>query len=152
MFDPKLIKDIIQTRSVNKHKRKTSQSKRDYEKIKNRISQAGIQMDYVAAYLEKLYGDHMTVTNLLSLATKIAQKLDLNIDRLAKRNRSALICWFAENWKIVYPYLPIFAASELVKISTLNINTLSSIKPMSIAPSSSFHIDITDVSQLLNNH
>ncbi|EAX96331.1 hypothetical protein TVAG_148330 [Trichomonas vaginalis G3] len=96
---------ILATRKLNKHKRSSSQSLRDHDRILKRLQSNSIMPDYVCAYLEKTLKKHVTLASLLSIARPIVNDLNLKMDRLAKRNRDALLCWFAENWDYIYPYI-----------------------------------------------
>ena len=133
----KLRKDILNARYVNKHFRTTANSIRDYERLKVRITKIGIKMDIVTAYLENMFGQHATSIILLSQAAIIEENLSIEVDRLAKRNRQALLCWFAENWEIILPFLNQTKEKKKLKLSQVR---------------SSPEIDISDLSQLLNMH
>lgn len=146
------VKLIVSTRPLNKHKRKTAQSVRDHEKIKKRLEYNGIMPDYISAYLEKSIGRHISSTSLLSLASDIEYEFNLKIDRLARRNRQALLCWFAENWNIILP-----AINKKINLSILSDKDQYSDSPKESDCASdpgTFNIkfDPSDLNQLLNFH
>ena len=85
--------------------KQSTQSSRDYERIQTRIQQNGSKIEYVSNFLDRYFRTHVTSVILLSLARIFIRKLDLTLDRLAKRNRTALLCWFAENWDPIYAQL-----------------------------------------------
>lgn len=145
LLDSKLEREILTTRAVNKHKRKTPQSIRDYEKIKQRITDVGIKMDIVSAYLDHLFGSHVTALSLLKNANHYAKKIGIQVDRLAKRNRSAMLCWYAENWDKIKPYLPYKQDVQLISIEP-------SIYSQTYPQQTIIEYDVSDIRQLLNYH
>ncbi|EAX73712.1 hypothetical protein TVAG_332230 [Trichomonas vaginalis G3] len=80
-----------------KCKRLTAQSQRDYEKIQKRIVNMGSKVDFVNSYVDKFFGTHVNIEILTSIAKIVEQKYHVPLDRLAKRNRKAMLCWYAEN-------------------------------------------------------
>ena len=63
------------------------------------------KIDYVSSFIDKFFGTHVTITILLSLANIVVSQNHIKLDRLARRNRSALLCWYAENWNVIDPIL-----------------------------------------------
>ncbi|KAI5513637.1 hypothetical protein TVAGG3_0768050 [Trichomonas vaginalis G3] len=122
-------------------KRTTSQANRDYERVKVRVQNAGSKLERVTSYLETLFGPHLTAYSLLKHANVLSEKLSINLDRLATRNRQALFCWFAENWEIIRHYLP-------------NVNDVHIVshKQTNFEKRQPEQIDVTDLSNLLNYH
>lgn len=141
----KLEHDIIRSRTTNKHKRKTAQSIRDYEEVKKRVFETGIKMDLISEYLDKVFGVHVTALSLVDNACKLSQQLGLRVDRLAKRNRSAMLCWYAEHWDLIRPLLPQRSDSQIVGLVKNELPTKHPIQTHN-------HIDISDINQLLNFH
>lgn len=115
----------------NPYKRTTSQSVRDYEQVIVRTNCLGRKVELVTDYLKGLYDHKVTAVSLLSYATSLEQQLGIQIDRLARRNRQALFCWFTENWDIIQPVL--------TRTSTKNTSKENG-------------INLLDISQLLNYH
>lgn len=126
-------------------KRTTSQSIRDHERVRIRVNNAGVQLGHVTEYLESLFGPHVTVYSLLKQANILSERLGLTIDRLATRNRSALFCWFTENWDQIYKYLP--TQSDSHKLQYIQPK-LQSMHPKIQCK----EIDLLDLSNLLNYH
>lgn len=90
---------------VYAQKVRTPQTIRDYQKVQNRIKSIGPKVNNVSIFIDKYFGTHVTIAILMSLAKIIMSRHQLSLDRLAKRNRSALLCWYAENWDVIYPLL-----------------------------------------------
>lgn len=84
-----------------KSKKRSSQSARDSMKINDRIKINGGKIEYVSDYINRLFDTHVTSSILISLANIFLDRLNLKLDRLAKRNRTALLCWYAENWNVI---------------------------------------------------
>lgn len=84
-----------------KYKRLTPQSQRDSEKIQKRVVDLGPKVEYVSSYVDKFFGTHVNIEILTSIARIVEQKYNIPLDRLAKRNRRAMLCWYAENWDVV---------------------------------------------------
>lgn len=145
MYSSKLERDIIETRTVNKHFRTTSKSIRDYERLKKRIKKIGIKMDLVSAYFENIFGGHVTTLFLLNLAADLEKKIHVEVDRLARRNRQALLCWFAENWDKVKPIILEEKVQKLLNQSNLITKDITK-------EAKDTEIDISDLKQLLNHH
>lgn len=90
----------------NKKRGGLPQSMRDYETVQRRIKMNGeTKIDYVSSFIDKFFGTHVTITILLSLANIVVSQNHIKLDRLARRNRSALLCWYAENWNVIDPIL-----------------------------------------------
>lgn len=148
MIDQSLIDEVIRTRKVSQHKRTTVQSIRDHEKISKRMNNLGVKYDYVSAYFEKMIGPHFTAFSLLEIATRVATKLKLKLDRLAKRNRSALLCWFGEHWSLIYPHLLTgFEEEEDYQYPT---GSCQQSIDENLGNSLTNQLDILDISRLLN--
>lgn len=145
MYSSKLERDIIETRTVNKHFRTTSKSIRDNERLKKRIKKIGIKMDLVSAYFENIFGGHVTTLFLLNLAADLEKKIHVEVDRLARRNRQALLCWFAENWDKVKPIILEEKVQKLLNQSNLITKDITK-------EAKDTEIDISDLKQLLNHH
>lgn len=136
-----------------KNKIHQSQSVRDFKKLQRRIKENGEKFNFVGEYLDRYFGTHVNALILNSLAKIIMEKHGLQLDRLAKRNRSALLCWFSENWDLVQPVLrQLNFAKDSVQRSSIqprkpeyeNIRTTPLATP---AFSDPFSLDI-----LLNRH
>ena len=51
-------------------------------------------------------------TELISIATLVAQVANIKLDRDAKRRKSVLLKWFEENWSAIYPNLGYIALED----------------------------------------
>ena len=144
MIKQQIISDIITTRKTRKIRLISEQSVKDHEELQTRMDMNGVKIDLVAAILEHMYGGRFTVEELLCLARKISKKINLKIDRLAHRNRSGLLCWFAENWNLIYP--------KLQTLSNFNTAIFSQVYQEEELKTNYNPIDPSDICQLLNNH
>ncbi|EAY01820.1 hypothetical protein TVAG_273310 [Trichomonas vaginalis G3] len=115
-------------------KRTTSQSNRDFELVKSRSLYLGEKLNIVSGYLKHLYGNNVTAVSLLSRADKLERIIGISVDRLARRNRQALFCWFTENWELIQPIL--------MQPGRIIVNSAPKIES----------IDVSDLSRLLNYH
>ncbi|EAY02055.1 hypothetical protein TVAG_383580 [Trichomonas vaginalis G3] len=154
-----IIEDIISTRKLRKYKFNSPKNIRDHLQIFERIRENGIKMDFVSAYIDREFGTKVKYLSLLSIAGNLSKELDLKLDRLAKRNRNALLCWYAENWDKIQPHIKeqktcldisseedISSPVEIQKeeCHTESVNTVVLRNCMLIDPS--------DLNQLLNFH
>ncbi|EAX95530.1 hypothetical protein TVAG_126600 [Trichomonas vaginalis G3] len=142
-------KDIIETRHVRKYKNRSEKCQRDHKMIFERVKLNGIKMDFVSAYIDRIIGTKVTYLNLLSFAIDISSVLEIKLDRLAKRNRNALLCWYAENWERIQPHIQ--------KLKTMKEYNLKTQIDLSISNSPQNHqidekVDPTNLWQLLNHH
>lgn len=143
---------ILPTSPYDQKKKSNKQSQRDYDDVQKRIVKAGVQMNHVSRYIEKIFGCYVTSSFLINIAGIVSSKNNIKIDRLARRNRSALLCWFAENWTHVYPVINelmqkfIYSGMELHKEKYPEeiINQEENTKVTICDPS--------DLSQLINHH
>jgi hypothetical protein len=56
--------------------------------------------------IAKHFGEHLTQTELLSVAQVIGNEVGIKIDREAKRRKEVLVKWFDENYEHVREVLP----------------------------------------------
>lgn len=96
---------IAGSKSFKRNRFHHSQTVRDYEKIQKRIQENEGKLQFISEFLDHFFGTHVNTLILNSLAKIIMDKHGLSLDRLAKRNRSALLCWYAENWDKIQPVL-----------------------------------------------
>lgn len=113
--------------------------------IENRVKKAGIHLSIIQYVLSKTLGPAFTNSELLSLASLISNGLGIYIDRMAKRNKNALMCWFSENWMMIYPYIR-KQMSKDYSINHKRINENNNTEHLFTT------FDPTDVLQLLNKH
>lgn len=91
--------------SVKSSKMPHSQTIRDYKKLQIRMKENDGKYQYISTFLDKYFGTHVNTMILNSLAKIITDVHGVPLDRLAKRNRSAMLCWYAENWDKICPVL-----------------------------------------------
>lgn len=136
-------------------KTKTPQSIRDNEKVKRRIRINGEKFDQVSNYIDKYFGIHVTIAILTSLAKIVTGKHKVKLDRLARRNRAALLCWYTENWDIIHPILKDAAFRTKIKKQFMANNEKDQekcIQQGTIGIKDDVCIDPSDISYLLNYH
>lgn len=125
--------------------RTTPQSIKDNEQLQIRIQKVGMDLEFVATYLKQIFGIDVTASTLLKLAEQLCYQYSLCLDRQAKRNRKALLCWYCENWKLIQHSLP-------------NINYNSRFNPVIQkfnqvdAKNQRVMVDVSDINMLLNYH
>ncbi|EAX99405.1 hypothetical protein TVAG_043130 [Trichomonas vaginalis G3] len=138
------IKDILSTRKLRKFNCETMNNLKDHNDIRSRIRTNGIKFDLVNEIIKSKLGGHATTTILMKLADKFSHELKIRVDRLAKRNKNALICWYAENWHLIAPF---FTKLELDYDEEKQI---AGQKKQEKGISN--FIDPSDIFQLLNDH
>ena len=89
---------------MGKRKTLTSQTQKDQEMTVIRLKQNEAKIGKVTEILESLLGQRVQKKVLLEVAKEVSKKTRITLDRLAKRSRDCLICWFCENFEQVLPY------------------------------------------------
>lgn len=138
------VNDIISTRKHRKFTYVSPQNLKDHDDTLNRIKLNGVKMDLVSAIIERQFGRHVTIETLLMIAQNLSKEQGIKIDRLAKRNRSALLCWYAENWTHIYPHL------NDLELTTKKKHDQSKDQQNPIPNDK--NVDPSDIFQLLNYH
>ncbi|EAY13254.1 hypothetical protein TVAG_463880 [Trichomonas vaginalis G3] len=135
-------------------KAKSAQSIRDNEKVQKRVKFNGEKLDYVSNYIDKYFGAHVTIAILTSLAKIVMGKHKVKLDRLARRNRAALLCWYAENWDIIHPILKENDFKKKIKIKMHSYPNHIDRSNNEIPKESCdyYYVDPTDLTVLLNYH
>jgi hypothetical protein len=87
---------------VGKRANLSKQTEKDQELTASRVRRNGAALNMVVARLEILYGPSLQKKDLLVVARRFTQ---VTLDRLAKRSRDCLLCWFCENWGVLEPLL-----------------------------------------------
>ena len=131
---------------VQHQKTRTPQSIRDYEKVQKRMKDNGSKVDQVSTFIDKYFGTHVTIAILTSLAKIVMGRYALKLDRLARRNRSALLCWYAENWDVIFPLLNDSAFEMKLKSIKRLQNMRPKIEPLAPKPANTEFIDPSAVS------
>lgn len=136
---------------------------RDQDKIMKRVQINGIKIDFVTTYINRYFKTRLAHTTLLALAKAISERIDIKLDRLAKRYKSALMCWYAENWDIIQTQLKNYNIDMLMSDGSSSYqsspspqySSADSIGSPCESPSSEcprMSIDPSDISTLLNYH
>lgn len=99
VVNPKQLELIIIKRK--KSKEFTQRTQRDHEETNSRRRRFGIFYDQIYQILNRVFLETPKQKELLNFAMILAKKHKLQIDRLAKRTYTCLICWFCEYWKII---------------------------------------------------
>lgn len=60
---------------------------------------------YIERLLNRLPKCKRRKTDALHIAESISKKINIKIDRNAKRNYDSLICWYCENWPLVSQHI-----------------------------------------------
>lgn len=145
MLAEEMVYDLLSTRKMRKFTVVSLQNMKDHDEILLRMQVCGVQIDLVTEILESKNGGRVTVEHLLSFARKLSKKLGIRLDRLANRNRNALLCWYCENWSVVFPHLDDFNS----KTGSKTMRRLPQIPKL---PRITNYIDPSDIHQLLNHH
>ncbi|EAX80190.1 hypothetical protein TVAG_285360 [Trichomonas vaginalis G3] len=138
------IYDVLSTRKLRKFTMVSQQNLKDHDEMLMRIQNNGVKMDLVQAILESQFNGKVTIDTLLIFANLMAKKHGLFLDRLARRNKTALICWYTENWNTIQPFIGEINPASKSKNSIKN----DKIESKDYNP----NIDPSDIFQLLNYH
>jgi hypothetical protein len=94
----------------------TKQAAKDQMLTDERVRRNHSQWAVVQQLLQQYFGPALRRNELLVVARQLKP---LTLDRLAKRSRNCLLCWFCENWPDIEPRLPSIcfgnASQELIK-------------------------------------
>ncbi|EAX95528.1 hypothetical protein TVAG_311000 [Trichomonas vaginalis G3] len=145
-MEPHYLKALYpEQKKIKHHRTFKCQTTRDNEKIKKRIKINKNRINFINEYLNKFFSTNVTTTILISFAKLLSSQLNLTLDRLAKRNRTSLLCWYSENWNSIYYILnTVDFPSFIRKIPKEEEIQVSNMQPSCIDPS--------DLSYLLNYH
>jgi hypothetical protein len=55
--------------------------------------------------LTSIYGMKLSQHELVSIGDLVAEKLEIKLDRDARRRKTVMIKWFEENWGLIQPLL-----------------------------------------------
>ena len=81
----------------------SDQAQKDQGLTANRVKQNESMMKTVVNRLEYLCGQSPQKKDLLDLARKLCPTCGIALDRLAKRSRDCLVCWYCEHWPVIEP-------------------------------------------------
>jgi hypothetical protein len=86
-------------------KRQTTLSE-ERERVQRRVEGFDWQKSHTWLQLSCFYGPKLKQDELVSIAGICAQKLDIRLDRDARRRKVVMIKWFEENWFRIRQILP----------------------------------------------
>lgn len=112
-----------------------------HEDIIERVRKNEGYFEMVKYFINDYLGNGYTNAQLVSLARYFSNECSIYLDRMAKRNRNALLCWFSENWLSILPHLTSSNVMFLKKENDEHYNM-----------NSSYPLVILDVHYLLNYH
>lgn len=72
--------------------------------IEERVAKNNKNFEKVVNFMAKNLRPGFTCIEMLQLAAHVSDSLGIYLDRMAKRNRKALICWFSEHWDKIQEY------------------------------------------------
>ena len=85
---------------------------KEKERISNRLNGFDPKNNFVWKEITQKFGSNIKQQELLSIATVIADKAKIKLDRDAKRRKTVLIKWFQENWDAIHPYFDYVVLEE----------------------------------------
>lgn len=130
---------------------KSAQAKRDLNRIKRRIEANSPMLKQITDQFVKYIGENITLESLMFLAKTLEEKANIEIDRLAKRRRAALICWYVENWDMIRPLLKSERFMEKFRRNFKLSKSEKQITEIKSEPINNY-IDPSDLSLLLNSN
>jgi hypothetical protein len=98
----------------------SKQAERDQELIVARVRENRAALHRVTKELEYLCGESPQKKDLLVIARRLGGKLGIVLDRLAKRSRDCLLCWFCENWTTVEADFRLLCAEQTGAFNSRN--------------------------------
>ena len=75
--------------------------KKEHDRQNKRRQKNAELFDKVKNTLDSYYNQPFKFKDAIKLANSIAEKIDVKIDRDARRSKDTLICWFCENWTLI---------------------------------------------------
>jgi hypothetical protein len=103
LFQSMLVVDptVIVIPRVGKRHTLSEQAQKDQVLITDRVRRNAPLIDAIRSTLEYACGPSPQKKDLLVVARQLTGPCKIALDRLAKRSRDCLICWFCENWKTI---------------------------------------------------
>ena len=93
------------------YQRRTS-SETERIRVLNRLNGFGFQNSPAWSIITSRWGDNLSQTELLGIATILSFKTGLKVDREAKRRKDVLVKWFDENLPILKHYLELVVLED----------------------------------------
>ena len=77
----------------------------EQEDLNRRIRRNQASIPQISYFMDRFFGGNLRLKEATALASNLAKHIGLKLDRVAKRHKPAMICWFCENWNCLFPYL-----------------------------------------------
>jgi hypothetical protein len=81
------------------------ESSREKQRIADRLGTFNSKDNTAWTEITARFGLNIKQPELLNIATVLATKANIKLDRDAKRRKAVLLKWFQENWAILSPFL-----------------------------------------------
>jgi hypothetical protein len=75
------------------------------ERVQRRVEGFNWRKSRAWTQLTCLYGPKLNQEELVSIADLVAGRLQIKLDRDARRRKTVIIKWFEENWNLIQPLL-----------------------------------------------
>ena len=89
-----------------------SSSETERIRVINRLNGFGFQNSPSWSIISSRWGDNLSQTELLGIATILCTKTGLKVDREAKRRKDVLVKWFDENFHIIQRYFDLIVLED----------------------------------------
>jgi hypothetical protein len=86
---------------VGKRHTLSKQAQKDQGLTTDRMRQNAAYLDVIRTKLEYLCGPSPQKKDLIVVARELCGPCKVSLDRLAKRSRDCLLCWFCEHWSAI---------------------------------------------------
>ena len=113
----------------------------EQENLNKRIKRNQPLYSEVQRFLDRFFGGNFHLKEAVALASNICTYSSAKLDRIAKRHKPAIICWFCENWQSIVPYL---LKMKGIKLPDEENSTAVSPEPQSIEDVASTFFDASD--------
>jgi hypothetical protein len=137
-----------------KRRHVSEQTQRDNVRLNDRLRRNTARMTTVEQTLSQ-FGGRRTMMELLCVAHHCVVALNgaVQIDRLARRSRLALMCWFCENWPVVWEHVFHFygAQPQIPVVNFLDRTPVPSVEPILSAVNPDVDIGPLSILNLLNH-
>jgi hypothetical protein len=77
------------------------------ERIQRRVAGFHWKKSCAWHHLSTAYGPELSQQELVSIADLICPRLNIKLDRDARRRKIVMLKWFEENWSTIQPILPL---------------------------------------------
>ena len=102
-------KRVFVIRRVGKRQGVSKRSLSEQNQVNEKIKKLGDRYTEISTEIQRALGYHDQFKVMTDIAQKICNEMNLNLSRLIKRHKAAMICWYAENWDRVRPLFHAYA-------------------------------------------